>query len=465
MSNNKPTYAFSRSKDGSIDMRAMVQSEILHEIPPGVYTLTFHEERGLYLEAEADFKLPERIYGRVNSDVERFLRSFEMNDKNLGVMLVGERGSGKTLTLKKLSSKAVEMGMPVILITKAFPGDLLMPYLSNIKQNIVLCFDEFDKTYIDLTSNQGRAVIAPQDSILQLTDGVSSGGKRLIVFTANEEQLISPFLKDRPSRVRYTVRFERLPLDTVVDYVTANLKEITDEHLNAFIHLTLADGFVARNEQGNMMEGRSDGMNFDVMRELVVEMNQFGGTVNDHAPLMMGGEKKSYTKFHAAIFKGDQYLRSTEAKGIHKGSYMGVDSCDIAINIHEDLVQEHRTRENKEGKEVEVDPTPHWFYLSEKDFVSFGDEHGMLMFKQGDYNFVLRYISIEQSMELERDKERLEKMGKVDRTPEGWHAVKLNMEGNSPYGTTSFTRRSISSNVSPRELPSNPGPLRQRNRY
>ena len=87
----------------------------------------------------------------------------EFRADGVGVMLTGLKGTGKTVTAK-LIANAVEL--LVIVVTEIFHG--LEEWLSQIRQPVVLFFDEFEKM-------EGRS-----GDLLTLMDGGLSGGvKRL----------------------------------------------------------------------------------------------------------------------------------------------------------------------------------------------------------------------------------------------------------------------------------------------
>jgi hypothetical protein len=370
-----PKFLFQVGADGSIDPRPAVRGSAVVEIPKGVYSVAYEKDRGLYLRPENDFYMPDRIYGQINPNVDRFLRSYELNDKNLGVMLIGEAGSGKTLTLKAVGQKANELDMPVILVNDPYPGDALVYLLSTITQPVVVCFDEFDKVYGPSNEPNGQSASDRQRSILQLLDGTATGAKKLFIFSANNEEQISKYLKDRPSRVRYTIKFKRLELATVVEYVSANLKDCTDEHIHAFTHLALSDG----GQRGWGAEVESNGLNFDSMRELVTEMNQFGGSVNDNAALMMGNGSASCSAFEVGIYKDGVLLRTGLANGTFKGSYVGQDECVIPVKS----MLKDEVSGSKKNDTVE---------LTKEHFVSFGADFHMLEFRKDGVDYYLRYV-------------------------------------------------------------------------
>lgn len=377
MADTKETikYIFKIAPDGCVSPAALTKGNAVAEIPPGVYTLQCHPEEGFYLKPEDNFKMPKRVYGEVGTHVDRFLRSYELNDKNLGVLLVGDAGSGKTLTLKALVTKATDMGMPTIMVNAPYTGDGFVAFLATITQNCLVCFDEFDKVYASQNEHGQSFISAAQHTILQLLDGASSAPKKLFGFSANDESMISPYMRNRPSRIRYTVKFSRLELPVVVDYVTANLKHFTEDHLHAFIHLALADG-VRTFEEGV----GSDGMNFDTMREMVTEMNQFDDDLNGILELMSSRGSKSSANFEVTVFENDKRIFQTVAQSTHEGAYPNLDNSKINMAMHSP------SKDNPDQLNYEL------VELTTDNFHAFGDNHDTLEYRKDGRVYMCRYL-------------------------------------------------------------------------
>lgn len=76
---------------------AIDSSEVLD---PHVYVLKHDKFNGFYLEITQNFDIPNTLYGDIQSDTARFINTFKKRTGNTGILLVGEKGSGKTLTAK-----------------------------------------------------------------------------------------------------------------------------------------------------------------------------------------------------------------------------------------------------------------------------------------------------------------------------------------------------------------------------
>jgi hypothetical protein len=75
------------------------------------------------------------------------------------------------MVARLLGRKAVEKGFPVIIVESFVDG--IGSFIDSIEQEILVLFDEFDKTFV---SNKDEG-IDPQSSMLSLFDGVAQGKK------------------------------------------------------------------------------------------------------------------------------------------------------------------------------------------------------------------------------------------------------------------------------------------------
>lgn len=185
-------------------------SAIFNEIPPGIYE-PYSTMMGTFLGKQDDkFVFPHKIYGIEHNFIQHVIRTYENNDKNVGVLMNGMKGAGKTVTAKTLANMC---GLPIILINAS--NIEILSYFDDVQQPLCFFFDEFEKI-IDHSDNPK---IAP---LLSFVDGTSSSTKHLMLFTSNDNK-ISPFFIDRPGRIRYIKQYGSLEAPVV--------KEILDDML------------------------------------------------------------------------------------------------------------------------------------------------------------------------------------------------------------------------------------------
>lgn len=229
------------------------------QLPPKTYRVDYDPETRIFSLLEAhDFEIPEtKIYGQHLDKVKKVLNSMDKMNRNLGVILSGDKGIGKSLFSKCLGLKARKKGIPVILVNEYHEG--VANFLEEIEQTVMILFDEYDKTFDEKKHNC-------QAEMLSLFDGVSAG-KKLFVITCNEIQSLSQYLINRPGRFHYHFRFLYPTADEIRDYMEDKLdKQYYDEIENV----------IAFSVRMNL--------NYDCLRSIAFELNnglKFQEAIND----------------------------------------------------------------------------------------------------------------------------------------------------------------------------------------
>ena len=229
------------------------------QLPPKTYRVDYDPDTRTFSLLEAhDFEIPEtKIYGQHLDKVKKVLNAMDKMNRNLGVILSGDKGIGKSLFSKCLGLKARKKGIPVILVNEYNEG--IANFLEEIEQTVMMLFDEYDKTFNDKKYNC-------QAEMLSLFDGVSAG-KKLFVITCNEIQSLSQYLINRPGRFHYHFRFLYPTADEIRDYMEDKLdKQYYDEIENV----------IAFSVRMNL--------NYDCLRSIVFELNnglKFQEAIND----------------------------------------------------------------------------------------------------------------------------------------------------------------------------------------
>lgn len=179
------------------------------EVPKGTYLLRFDDFKAeYYLEDVTDFKIPEIVYGNAEEVAERYLNTFKNIDSNLGILLTGEKGTGKSM-LAKLT--CVRSDYPIIIIGDAYEGNKFKAFISSLTQECIFFIDEFEKIYHE-----------NQEGFLSLLDGAFEG-KKLFLFTCNNKGEINRYLLNRPGRIHYLKDYESLEEDIIDDVIERTL--------------------------------------------------------------------------------------------------------------------------------------------------------------------------------------------------------------------------------------------------
>jgi energy-coupling factor transporter ATP-binding protein EcfA2 len=224
--------------------------DLTEKLPVGNYVIKKNDMTGeLYLEAIDPFEIKGKIYGDTEKRANRILHSFNDRSASTGVMLTGEKGSGKTLLAKMLSVKGYEQGVPTIVINAPWCGEAFNAFIQSIEQPLIVVFDEFEKVYDN----------DDQESMLTLLDGVYPT-KKLFVLTCNDKWRVNTHMRNRPGRIFYSLEYKGLSAEFIREYCEDNLN--AKEHIDKIVGIA----------------GTFDQFNFDMLKALVEEMNRFNET-------------------------------------------------------------------------------------------------------------------------------------------------------------------------------------------
>lgn len=175
-------------------------------LPCGNYLLKYDPREGYYLNKKEPFILPNKIYGD-HSVTERWLTSWEHNStKNMGIILTGVKGSGKTITAQKF---CIDSGLPVIIINEQYHESDFIEFITNPKMGEAIIFiDEFEKIF----SNRDQ-----QHELLSMMDGNYST-KLIFLLTVNEENL-NDYMVNRLNRIKYRKTYSDLEFEVIEEVI------------------------------------------------------------------------------------------------------------------------------------------------------------------------------------------------------------------------------------------------------
>lgn len=183
----------------------------------GVYHIKYDINNGeCYFEFISDsFKMPEKLYDVSKNFNDRVIKSYKSIKGNLGIMLNGVQGCGKSVSSKLISN---ELKLPVFIIQEGPPMSALTKLLNALEQEFILFIDEYEKIY------------GNSDSLLMILDGATSPKNKFLLIATVNEMCVSQYLIGRPSRIRYIKEFTFLSKNVIEEIVNDKLvhKELYD---------------------------------------------------------------------------------------------------------------------------------------------------------------------------------------------------------------------------------------------
>lgn len=230
-----------------------------------VYSLEHDPKLGFYLKEVADnFKFDFKVYGLEREFIDRFVKTWRHSKGNLGALLNGVKGTGKTVTAEILAN---ELKQPVIMIGRNYTG--LPSFFADVHQDVTVLIDEFEKVFKDNIDEEVEGAYdedgnyAPRvkssagTSLLSLMDGVyKTTYRRAFLLTTNEKH-IDENLLNRPGRIRYLRNFSDLSAKVV--------EEIIDDCL---VHKTYKSTIIDFLKPLNLIT-------VDIVKSVVAEVNLF----------------------------------------------------------------------------------------------------------------------------------------------------------------------------------------------
>lgn len=283
-----------------ITVAAQDSCNVMTSLPTGTYTIKKNPDSGnLFLETMPTMSLPQKIYGDVHARADRIINTFNNRTRSTGVLLSGDKGSGKTMLTKVISAKMMENNVPVIIVNSPWCGPAFNQLIGNITQPAVVIFDEFDKVYDD----------DEQKELLTLLDGTIET-KKLFIFTTNTND-IDDRLINRPGRIYYSFEYEGLDQSFVRQYAEDTI--VNRDHIEQFVQVC----------------SMFSSMTFDMMSGLVEEMNRYGEDVQTVMEYVNVDITKENTTYSVSVLYNGKPINNTFYPYVIDGNPLFTEHCPI----------------------------------------------------------------------------------------------------------------------------------------
>lgn len=285
MSKETPKFSNFMYSGGRVTVSPKESFRIDDVLDPVTYAAKYNQETGqFYLQVVADMPVPDKIYGDTLSMADRVMRTYDARDKSTGVLLSGEKGSGKTLLAKVISAVGRRVGMPTILVQDCYHGSGFDAFIQSISTPSVIIFDEFEKVYDD----------EAQPAVLTLFDGVFPS-KKLFIVTCNKVSKIDENMINRPGRLYYHLSYSGLEENFIREYSMDNIVDPKDreKRVDDIVKLSVI----------------IDPFNFDLLQTIIEEMNRFGESAYDVVKFVNAKPQKYGRSLKVSVFdkSGNEY--------------------------------------------------------------------------------------------------------------------------------------------------------------
>lgn len=278
--------------------------DLHNHLPAGNYIIKQDMFGAMFLEQIEGFERIGKVYGDTTRNARRIIDTFlSRTGRSTGVLLTGEKGSGKTLLAKTLSMDCADQGIPTIVINSPWRGDAFNKLIQDIDQPCMVLFDEFEKVYDK----------DEQESILTLLDGVYPSQK-LFVLTCNDKWRVDSHMRNRPGRIFYMIDFKGLDQQFIREYCADNLDADNHHYIDKVCQIAqLFSEF-----------------NFDMLKALVEEMNRYNEAPQD--AIRMLNAKPEFD--NGAEYTPQIWINGVEHKVYHPTPFDGNPLSQEGFRLH-----------------------------------------------------------------------------------------------------------------------------------
>ena len=339
------------------------QTTIHDKLAPGNYSIVKDPMSGsLYFQQMDSFTNGHKIYGDTESKAERIIQTFEDRESATGVMLAGEKGSGKTLLARMISILGYKRDYPTIVINAPWHGEMFNQLIQSVDQPCVVIFDEFEKVYNRET----------QEAVLTLLDGTYPS-KKLFILTVNNEWLLNDAMHNRPGRLFYKLKYGGLDVNFIREYTEDTL--LNKDNFDSVLSITDVIPI----------------MNFDMLKALIEEMNRYDENAKESlAMLNIGIGAATRASFDIDVWhKGEKV--PTEMLKTRRLMLNPLDEDGISISIFNTPSEVGQPSNRRDWDYIELDDT---------DLTNISNHGSIFEYNTNEYRVILTKVQAAESSSM-----------------------------------------------------------------
>lgn len=263
-------------------------AKLSDKLAVGTYTVVKDRDTSVYyLEITKNMDDSEALFGLMEK-AERIVKTFMSRKKSTGVLAQGHQGTGKTELVRCVSSILRKQNIPTIIVNASFRGPEFIQFMTEISDECLIVFDEFDKNFSHSDQNQ----------LLTLLSGVSSG-KKLYMLTANDKSDISKYFNNRPGRIFYSFKMQGLTPADITSYSQKHLKN--KDHLEGLLNFA----------QSKVV------FTVDMLESVIEEMNRYDEPIEAIKDIINVGDLADYACYVGILVNKDGVISCVKSVSLH----------------------------------------------------------------------------------------------------------------------------------------------------
>lgn len=200
------------------------------------------------------FELPSPLLEIDEDFISRICTTFKTKETNMGVLLNGYRGTGKSVHCKIICNR---IGIPCFVFSELLERTHLLRFFNELKQPCIIFIDEYEKMY------------GQSDTLLTLMDGALKTSHKILFLLTSNEIRINENMLNRPTRVHYIKTFGAL----------------SENYITELLQLKLDDKTKIK-ETSQFIFEKIPNVTVDIISTLIEEMNKFNCTIENAVKYM-----------------------------------------------------------------------------------------------------------------------------------------------------------------------------------